>query len=81
MATTLTVNAGSSSLKLALLDDGSEKPLVEQELDAPAATVDPDQLREALSGQLGDADCVAHRVVHGGERFREAVIVDAQVRA
>jgi acetate kinase len=28
-----------------------------------------------------EAEAVAHRVVHGGERFREPVLVDAEVRA
>jgi acetate kinase len=28
-----------------------------------------------------EAEAVAHRVVHGGERFREPVVVDAEVRA
>jgi acetate kinase len=75
----LVVNAGSSSLKLALLD-GDDATLCERELDAPRARVDPQQLRQALDDGLGAADAVGHRVVHGGERFHEAVLVDAAVR-
>lgn len=81
MARVLVVNAGSSSLKLSLLDERSDDPLAEQELDAPRASVDPDELRTALAGELGRADVVAHRIVHGGDRFREAVLVDRRVRA
>jgi acetate kinase len=76
----LVVNAGSSSLKLSLLGPG-EEPLAAQELAAPRSVVDDDELREALgSGGLGDADAVGHRIVHGGSRFRSAVVVDERVR-
>ncbi len=75
----LVVNAGSSSLKLSLLGSG-EEPLAAQELAAPRAEVDPDELRAALGGRLGDADAVGHRIVHGGSRFRAPVVVDDDVR-
>jgi acetate kinase len=76
----LVVNAGSSSLKLTLLDH-DDSTLAAQELDAPRARVDPDELRAALRSGLGEADVVGHRIVHGGERFREAIVVDADVEA
>jgi acetate kinase len=76
----LVVNAGSSSLKLTLLD-GDDTAIAARELDAPRARVDPDQLRAALDTVLCEADAVGHRIVHGGERFREAVRVDADVEA
>jgi acetate kinase len=74
----LVVNAGSSSLKLTLLD-GDDVTLDAQEFEAPRAVVDPDQLRAALGSNLGQADAVGHRIVHGGERFRQAVRIDAAV--
>jgi acetate kinase len=74
----LVVNAGSSSLKLALLDE-QDTTLTARELEAPRAQVDPDQLRAALDSPLCEADAVGHRIVHGGERFREAVRIDADV--
>jgi acetate kinase len=74
----LVVNAGSSSLKLTLLGDGDET-LAERELQAPRAQIDADELSEALRSPLGDAEAVGHRIVHGGERFREAVRIDAPV--
>jgi acetate kinase len=79
-ARVLVVNAGSSTVKLSLIGEG-EALLGKQELDAPRASVDPEQLRAALDAGLGDADLVAHRIVHGGERFREVVRVDAEVEA
>lgn len=81
MTSVLVVNAGSSSIKLALLGDESDEPLAEVELEAPDSRVDTEGLDDALSGELGDADIVAHRIVHGGSRFREAVVIDDEVRA
>ena len=66
----LVVNAGSSSLKLRLLGPGDE---LEAEHD-----LTPDD-RDALAAALAELpmpDAVGHRVVHGGERFRDAVLVD-----
>ena len=74
----LIVNAGSSSLKLTLLD-GEENVLGEQELRAPRALVDPDQLGAALDSPLGEADAVGHRIVHGGELYSGPVRIDAAV--
>ncbi len=74
----LVVNAGSSSLKLSLLDERDE-PLAERELDAPGARVDAGELAAALDAGLAQADAVGHRIVHGGERFRAPVRIDAGV--
>ena len=81
MTRVLTVNAGSSSLKLSLLDEGSEDPLAHSEIRATRATIDPLQLQEAIAGALQEADVVAHRIVHGGSRFHEAVLINSGVRA
>jgi acetate kinase len=75
----LTVNAGSSSLKLRLVGEDDEI-LAEQELDTPQARVEEDALTRALTGALGRADAVAHRVVHGGERYVSATVIDDEVR-
>jgi acetate kinase len=74
----LVVNAGSSTLKLTLLD-GEHAVLAERELATPLARIDPVELRQALDSNLREADAVGHRVVHGGERFREGVRIDADV--
>ena len=71
----LVVNAGSSSLKLRLLGPGdaleAERDLLPDE---PAAL-------EATLAELPAPDAVGHRVVHGGARFRDAVLVDDDVVA
>jgi acetate kinase len=76
----LVVNAGSSSLKLSLIDD-DERTLARCELAAPRASVDPAELRSALEGGLGDAGAIGHRIVHGGQRFTAPVRIDGEVEA
>lgn len=73
----LVVNAGSSSVKLTLLDDG-DTTIGAFELDAPGAVVDPGELRAAAL-RLGNADAIGHRIVHGGEIFDGPVRIDAAV--
>ncbi len=82
----LAVNAGSSSLKLSLLapaDKGDSRDITIEalQLEAPGGEFDRDRLRAALDSQLGQADAVGHRIVHGGECFRSAVRIDAGVQA
>jgi acetate kinase len=76
LARVLVVNAGSSSVKLSLLGDG-DRTLAERELDAPRSVIEPGALEEALEAGLSDAEAVGHRIVHGGERFREPVRIDS----
>ena len=60
----LVVNAGSTSLKLSLVDEaGSSRQI--------------DSLEEAGA----NVAAVAHRIVHGGTRFRAPVLIDAEVTA
>jgi acetate kinase len=61
----LVVNAGSTSLKLYVVTADGESRRVRALEDVDAAAL----------------DCVAHRVVHGGDRFRDPVVVDDGVRA
>jgi acetate kinase len=63
-ARVLVVNAGSTSLKLSVVDR-----------DETSDTI------ESLAGVPGDVVAAGHRVVHGGDRFREPVIVDDAVKA
>jgi len=76
----LVVNAGSSSVKLTLLDE-HDATIEAQELAAPGAVVDAQELHAALRSPLGEADAIGHRIVHGGARFRKAVAIDASVEA
>jgi acetate kinase len=74
----LVVNAGSSTLKLTLLDS-EDAVLDARELAAPGGGVDREELNAVLGEGLSRADAVGHRIVHGGERFREAVLIDSDV--
>jgi acetate kinase len=74
----LTINTGSSSVKLRLLDAGDEL-VAERELESPTADIDPAELGAELDA-LGPADAVAHRIVHGGERSAAARL-DPELRA
>jgi acetate kinase len=68
----LIVNAGSSSLKLRVLSE-SDEVLAEKEVSDWDGSPDPIDAMEA--------DAVVHRVVHGGERFDGAAVVDDEVEA
>jgi acetate kinase len=70
----LTVNGGSSSLKLRLLD-GDDVVGGED-----AAPDDEAALRTFIEG-CADIDAVGHRVVHGGDRFAEPCRLDDDVVA
>jgi acetate kinase len=73
----LVVNAGSSSLKLRLLDDTDE--VVESaDIAADSSGFDTDELDAALRGWTRP-DVVAHRIVHGGTEFRTGVVIDDRV--
>jgi acetate kinase len=75
----LVANAGSSSLKLTLLGPADEITAV---LDADpwhgqGATPELARFLATLNG----VGAVGHRVVHGGSRYRAAVLIDGGVRA
>ena len=61
MSRILVVNAGSTSLKLSVVENGASSRV--------------DEIEKA-----GEVEAVAHRVVHGGSRFTEPVLIDAGVR-
>jgi acetate kinase len=74
----LVVNAGSSSLKLRLLD-GADEVVASEDLPADAGGFDDAAVARTLA-RWPRPDLVGHRVVHGGTEFSSAVVVDAQVR-
>ena len=71
----LVVNAGSSSLKLSLLD-ARRRRAVEARARRPARGRRAGGGRAGARRAAGASDAVGHRVVHGGERFRSAVRLD-----
>ncbi len=77
----LVVNAGSSSIKLSLLDDRDQLAGA-SELTAHGGRFDPDEVgRELDRLDAASADAVGHRVVHGGSEFTGPVRLDGTVRA
>ena len=73
----LVVNAGSSSLKLALLDAANQM-VTSAELPLPGMGDIPARLGEFLA-DAPPADAAGHRVVHGGPRFRSSQVVNGEV--
>lgn len=74
----LVVNAGSSSLKMRLLD-GANAIVGSAELPANTEGFETGKLTDILHG-WGKPDVVGHRFVHGGTSFTGPVLVDAPVR-
>ena len=83
----LVINSGSSSLKYQVRDTATGELLVKGIIDRIGEEKVPDhgaaleelarRLPEALGGRKVDA--VGHRVVHGGERFSEPVLIDNEI--
>ncbi len=73
----LVVNAGSSSLKLQLLD-GDDRVVEQHTVERWTGDGDDAPLRDFLDA-AGAVDAVGHRVVHGGPRYSEAVRIDDAV--
>lgn len=74
----LVVNAGSSSLKLRLLD---AQDTIEGSLDLPAGPdgFDTSRLADVLAA-WARPDVIGHRIVHGGSLFSGPVVIDDNVR-
>lgn len=73
---TLVVNAGSSSLKLAVLEDG--RTLADATVERWEGQGHLDPVREFVE-EVDDLEAVGHRVVHGGQRFTAPVRIDEEV--
>jgi acetate kinase len=74
----LVVNAGSSSLKLRLLDDHDEV-LLEEDLGAERGVFDEARIEAIVTPVADQVDAVGHRVVHGGDRFTAPVLLTPAV--
>ncbi|MGV1080053.1 MAG: acetate/propionate family kinase [Candidatus Nanopelagicales bacterium] len=70
------VNAGSSSLKLQILDGSQE--VVSRTLERWSADAAPEELVEFIHS-AGELDAVGHRVVHGGPAYSGPVLLDDAV--
>jgi acetate kinase len=72
----LVVNAGSSSLKLRILDD-DDRVVASRDIDARDGHAETREL-SAFVGEV-EFDAAGHRVVHGGHVFRQSVVVTEDV--
>src|SRR5664279_4690392 len=73
----LVVNAGSSSLKLRVLDP-DDRVVGAEDLPAPRGQADIVALARAIEG-FGAVDAVGHRIVHGGTLYARPVRIDREV--
>lgn len=70
----LVVNAGSSSLKLRMVDDANQL-VATKDLQRPKA-MDLGAAIGAFLDESPDFDAVGHRIVHGGSAFTQPVVLD-----
>jgi acetate kinase len=75
----LVVNAGSSNVKLSVVDVAGDR-VAESTFDRHGAHLDPEALRRLVEG-CRPIDAVGHRIVHGGTDFSQPVLVDPDVVA
>jgi acetate kinase len=84
--TLLAVNAGSSSWKLALFDDGAREELLSRTFSSTETSAVEavrrflSEARDRGASAAGRIAAVGHRVVHGGERFTRTVRWTPEVR-
>ncbi len=80
----LVVNAGSATLKAGLYAASDQAALAEWQSEwAPHEDDAPEAALRALLDTVAPSRLIAvgHRVVHGGTRFTEPVVIDAEIRA
>ena len=82
----LVLNVGSSTLKFGLFAaGGADGCIAHGTLEYYSGNDHESALSQLLDelerkSLLGDVSAIGHRLVHGGERFRDAVVIDASVR-
>jgi acetate kinase len=81
--TLLTINSGSTSVKLALYERTASDALARGDAEQHSgAQLEPVALLRALAAKLQKPpEIIAHRIVHGGTRFVEPVRLDAATLA
>ena len=85
MMRVLVINCGSSSVKYHLIDVSDNSRIVTGKIEsigeADGKFKNHQQALEYIVSQVGEqsVDAIGHRVVHGGEKFVEPVIIDSDV--
>ena len=74
----LVLNCGSSSVKYQVIETATQEKIVDADLQR---VTDHAAAIQTILGQLDltDIKAVGHRVVHGGEKFRQSVVVNEDV--
>jgi acetate kinase len=79
----LALNCGSSSVKSAVIDSDRRSRLLEarvENVDASTLSAAVDEVLQRLGrGASTQPDAIAHRIVHGGERFLRPTLIDDSV--
>ncbi len=86
MTTVFVLNAGSSSIKYTVLAVESGTLVADgivERIGVPGGVPDHATALARVLAEIGDTaiDAVGHRVVHGGERFTDATVIDDDVEA
>lgn len=89
MTTVFVLNAGSSSIKYTVLQlgDGVEHSVladgIVERIGVPGGVPDHATALTTVLAEIGDTaiDAVGHRIVHGGELFTEATLIDDDVES
>jgi acetate kinase len=76
----LTVNVGSSSLKLSVLD-AEDQVLAKRDEELGGERRELEAGFERILAEVPELAAAGHRVVHGGDRFSEPVLVDNEAEA
>ncbi|HEX6153000.1 MAG TPA: acetate/propionate family kinase [Solirubrobacterales bacterium] len=76
----LTVNVGSSSLKLSVLDD-EDRVLVGRDIELAGEEGELDAAFERILAEAPALVAAGHRVVHGGDRFSAPALIDDRAEA
>jgi acetate kinase len=81
--TLLTINSGSTSVKLALFETGAaQAPALVASEQHSGHALDPQALLRGVAAKLPAApQVIAHRIVHGGTRFTQPTRIDPGVLA
>lgn len=76
----LTINTGSSSVRLAVFESKNRRIVAHQSAHYPVLNGDEvEALRGMLPGASDDPPIIAHRIVHGGQHLTEVCLIDAAV--
>ena len=79
----LVINSGSSSVKYQVIDPDQAKVLVHDKVERVGEALTHEQALAQVFERVKQHDiaAVGHRVVHGGDKFFDAVVIDDDVVA